>query len=594
MEQEDQRNKGWSIEIAKQIYNIDGEYKSSFLNINDKGHLSLIINGKEIDLYELIERHGVSGVILRVLPLIKLNMDRVYRTFMEYKGRYNYGGNVHLIYPLKVNTNRLVIDTIYKHGLKYKWGFNVTSSAELDLIAKYIDEDQRMIVLDGYKNESTLAKLEKFREKGWFVIVDIESRMDAKLLDKHRDFNVGLRIKFMTRGKGPWKGSAGLDSKFGLSVYSLDYILTRYDWVYDKAILLHTHPGSQIYSLDTIKRYFTETTNLFNEIKQLGLSKLEYIDFGGGLPYPYHESKLETIHSPNYGLAEYVEEMFKALITEVKEHPHIVFECGRYIVASHRIVVSSIPDYKAYEVYVEEHHNGRFEELKKINDLDSLEIWLKYMYDRLEYEMNNSIYSIIDRGDLEFEYGLLEKAVSKKAKEILNNGGRIEELLKKHKFLKEYMTKPTHRFYAVFSVFAHIPDKLIVNQYFQIVPLQRLYEKPEVLAVLTDLTCDSMGEYGDFISYVKNNPNTPEVLFTNVDSKIMAIRGKPLQLKGIPLHRPRENERYYVAILDTGAYQDNLSMNHNSLGTISEIVIDDDNGEFTVRFIKSNDDGFNY
>ncbi|MEM0356087.1 MAG: arginine decarboxylase [Desulfurococcaceae archaeon] len=586
----------WTCELAKQLYNIDGELKRTFLDINDKGHLVLKINGDSIDLYDLAKRTGFPGFYIRVLSLIKSNMDRVYETFTEAMKKYNYRGALYPVFPLKVNSEKIVIDLIYNYGSKYGWGFNVTSSAEIDLISEYADREPRILVLDGFKTEKTIERLEKFRERGWKVIVDIENVYDAKLMDRFRDYDIGLRIKFMSRGKGPWKGSAGLDSKFGLSIYTLDKLLSKYDWIYDKAVMLHTHPGSQIYDLETIRKYLVESANLFRELKSYGLERMEYIDFGGGLPYPYHESRLETrienMASPNYGLVEYVEEIMKALVNESKDHPNIIFEGGRFIVASHRIVISKVLTYKSYEIFVdEEPSNTRFEELRKINDLDTLEKWLKFMLDRLEYEMNNCTYSIVDRQELEFEYGLLEKAVTRKVRELLSNGEKIDDLLKKHKLLKDFMTKPTHRFYAVLSVFAHIPDKLIVNQYFQVIPLQRLNEKPDVLAVISDLTCDSMGEYGEFYTTVKNN-SLPQVIFANVDNKIIAIKGRMLHLKGIPLHLPRENEDYYIAILDTGAYQDNLSMNHNSLGKFSEVIIDYENGKLDIRIVKNPQDRY--
>ncbi|MEM4695809.1 MAG: decarboxylase, partial [Desulfurococcaceae archaeon] len=81
-------------------------------------------------------------------------------------------------------------------------------------------------------------------------------------------------------------------------------------------------------------------------------------------------------------------------------------------------------------------------------------------------------------------------------------------------------------------------------------------------------------------------------IFANVDNKIIAIKGRMLHLKGIPLHLPRENEDYYIAILDTGAYQDNLSMNHNSLGKFSEVIIDYENGKLDIRIVKNPQDRY--
>jgi arginine decarboxylase len=65
-----------------------------------------------------------------------------------------------------------------------------------------------------------------------------------------------------------------------------------------------------------------------------------------------------------------------------------------------------------------------------------------------------------------------------------------------------------------------------------------------------------------------NNP-----VFTTVDKKLVSAPGVTLKLSGIPLHEPR-GRNYYVAFLDTGAYQDMLRMNHNRIEVPREIIIE--------------------
>ncbi len=86
---------------------------------------------------------------------------------------------------------------------------------------------------------------------------------------------------------------------------------------------------------------------------------------------------------------------------------------------------------------------------------------------------------------------------------------------------------------------------------------------------MADLTCDSMGEYNVYYT-----PPLDKPLFTSIDKRLIGLPGKVLRLNGIPLHLPRNGEEYYVAFLDTGAYQDMLAMNHNRISRRVEVVID--------------------
>ncbi len=582
----------WSISDSKKLYNIDGPLKSSFFDVDEKGYLVLKIDGEKIRVYDLLTKYQLDGAYIRVLPWIKKLMDRVYETYMFAFKKYGYRGDFQPVYPLKANSDPRVVDTIYRYGSRYKWGFNLNTLPEAKLVSRYVDGEPRTIVVDGVKSEKILSVLEKLWSREWLVIVDIEHEKDAELLEKY-EFPVGLRLKYLSSGEGPWKESAGLDSKFGLSLLKLEKLLENHPWIYDRAILLHTHPGSQVYRLDVIRKYFIESVNIYNELKRQGFKKIKYIDFGGGLPYPYHESRLGWIESPDYGLEEYVYEMVSILASKTNDHPTIVFENGRYLVALHRIVVARVVEVAPYDVYVDENSlNNKLASIREVADLSTLEKWLKNTLEFINNGSSKTTYSFRDRRIVEREYGILNKLVPYKVYEMIkDNPQELNRVLNEYPLVTRYLLKPSHRFYTVFSIFAHIPDKVVVNQYFQVVPIQRLDEKPEVITVLSDLTCDSMGEYGDFIS-------TPmfsnEKLFTQYDKKPLAIPGKPIKLKGIPLHLPRGNEKYYVAFLDTGAYQDNLASNHNSLGDFDEIVLDQIDDKLIIEHISRSSETYKY
>ncbi|RLG81583.1 MAG: arginine decarboxylase, partial [Thermoprotei archaeon] len=389
---------GWGIEESKKLYNLNGSLKKRFFDIDREGYLVLKLGKYNLRVYDLVAEYGLVGAYIRVLPFIREVMDLVYATYKEFLEKYKYRGDFIPVYPLKANSNKLVVDTIYRHGSRYRWGFNLNTLREVELIESYVDEEPRIIVVDGVKSRAILEKLRIFAEKGWKVIVDIEGVRDAEILSDYSIFAVGLRLKYLSGGEGPWRESVGLDSKFGLSLTTLFKVVAKYDWIYERAVLLHMHPGSQIHRFEEINGYFVEAANIYNELKKAGFKNLEFIDFGGGLSYPYHESRLSTLESPDYGLHEYAEAMVKALSDYSKDYPGIVFESGRFITALHRIVVSKVLEVRPYDVYLDNDSISVVaREAEGLESFEELEEWLQLKLGSINSTANKHVYGIDER-----------------------------------------------------------------------------------------------------------------------------------------------------------------------------------------------------
>jgi arginine decarboxylase len=90
-------------------------------------------------------------------------------------------------------------------------------------------------------------------------------------------------------------------------------------------------------------------------------------------------------------------------------------------------------------------------------------------------------------------------------------------------------------------VFQSLPDTWAIGQKFPIVPVQRLGEKPERRAILSDLTCDCDGKIDTFI-----------------------LAGG--EQSTLPVHPLNEGEEYYLGTFLMGAYQETLGDIHNLFG----------------------------
>ena len=84
------------------------------------------------------------------------------------------------------------------------------------------------------------------------------------------------------------------------------------------------------------------------------------------------------------------------------------------------------------------------------------------------------------------------------------------------------------------SIFQSMPDYWGLQQHFPVMPLNKLDEPAIRAASLWDITCDSDGE-------IKFDPSSP------------------LYLHDVDL----DEEEYFLAFFNVGAYQETLGMNHN-------------------------------
>ena len=157
---------------------------------------------------------------------------------------------------------------------------------------------------------------------------------------------IGVRIRLHSSGIGIWAKSGGYSSKFGLTSTELleAYEMLKKNALLDHLWMIHFHIGSQMGDIAPLKKALREAGNIYADLKKRGANALGAINIGGGLAVEYsqHEDKQER----NYSLREFANDVIYLMQDIAKRkgvaEPDIFTESGRFIAASHSVLVAPV------------------------------------------------------------------------------------------------------------------------------------------------------------------------------------------------------------------------------------------------------------
>ncbi|MDE5647693.1 MAG: biosynthetic arginine decarboxylase [Muribaculaceae bacterium] len=556
----------WKVEDSMELYNIAG-WGRSYFSVNEKGHV--IVTPKEgcasVDLKEVMDelqvRDITAPVLLRFPDILNNRVQKISSCFKQAAAEYGYKGQNYIIYPIKVNQMRQVVEEIVSHGKKFNIGLEAGSKPELHAVLATNIVDDALIICNGYKDENyiELALLAQKMGRRIYLVVEKlnELRLIADIAKRLKIApNVGIRIKLSSSGSGKWEESGGDQSKFGLNsselLEALDFLEKRDMMQCLK--LIHFHIGSQITKIRRIKNALREATQFYVQLSKMGFD-IRFVDIGGGLGVDYDGTRSSSSESSmNYSIQEYANDAISALVDVCEknglEMPDIVTESGRSLTAHHSVLIfdvletTSLPFWKdSDEVGADEHELVR----------ELYQIWDKLDQPRIFESWHDALQIREEALDL-FSLGLLDlrtRAIMEKLFwSIAREVGEIaqsmkhppEELRKISKMLPE-------KNFCNFSLFQSLPDSWAIDQIFPIIPIQRLDEKPSRTATIQDITCDSDGKISNFISPSGGTANS------------------------VPVHPLRNGEHYYLGVFLVGAYQEILGDMHNLFGDTNAVHI---------------------
>jgi arginine decarboxylase len=559
----------WSVEKTAELYNLDG-WGRPYFSIHKDGSLMVRPDGKQgpqVALGEVIHQAKQQGLALPLLlrfdGILAHRLQEITSLFRRAAEENGFTGRHRPVYPIKVNQQRHVAETLLAAGREIGLGLEVGSKPELMAVVALLDRPSLMIC-NGYKDEAYMEMACLAVRLGHEVVVVIEKPSEietfARVVEregrKAAPF-LGLRSRLASRGTGRWESSGGDRAKFGLSA---EQLVEAVDWLreedlLDRVRLLHFHIGSQITAIRAWKAVLREASRLFVELRKLGCP-LDLFDVGGGLAVDYDGSRTRFESSMNYTEQEYANDVVWHITDACQKAdmpmPDIVTESGRALIAHHSVLAVEVTGVSRLSRDGDagvplEGENGIASEMRENLGRLSRKTMLEVYHDAiaLREEMlsrfNLGLVDLPTRAACEGIFYATCDHVLRAAKTLDRFPEELEGL--------EKLIADTY--FCNFSVFQSVPDHWAIDHVFPTMPIQRLNEEPTRRAVLGDLTCDSDGKMDHF-------PDLRDV--------------KPT----LEVHPLIEGESYVIAIFLVGAYQEILGDLHNLFGDTDTVHVDFD------------------
>lgn len=555
----------WRIEDSAEMYNING-WGVKYFSINKDGNVVVTPknNGVEIDLRELVDELQIRDVsapmLIRFTDILDNRIEDMSRSFKVAAEEYGYQGQNFIIYPIKVNQMRPVVEEIINHGKKFNIGLEAGSKPELHAVIASNPDNDSLIICNGYKDEDYIELALLAQKMGKKIYIVVEKLNELKLIAKVSQRlkikpNLGIRIKLASSGSGKWEDSGGDVSKFGLTsselLQALDYL--ENNDLKDSLKLVHFHIGSQVTKIRRIKIALREASQFYVQLYQMGF-KIEFVDIGGGLGVDYDGTRSSSSESSiNYSLQEYVNDSVSTMVDASDKndipHPNIITESGRSLTAHHSVLIfevletSSLPTWAEDDEITENDHElvqELYELWDKLNQPRMLESWHDAQ------QIREEALDLFSLGLLDLKTrAQIERLFWSIAKDIHQITTAVKHVPDEFRVLPKLLAD---KYFCNFSLFQSLPDTWAIDQIFPIMPIQRLNEKPDRAATLQDITCDSDGKIDNFIS-------TKNISYY------------------LPVHSIKSSDSYYIGVFLVGAYQEILGDLHNLFGDTNAVHV---------------------
>ncbi|TVU59336.1 arginine decarboxylase [Vibrio atlanticus] len=577
-----------NLERIRAEYNVK-HWSQGFYGIDDNGevYVSPSETDHQVPLSQIVKQLELRNIglpaLVRFPQIVHQRVHNICNAFNQAIDEYQYDNRYLLVYPIKVNQQKEVVDEILASQAQLEQkqlGLEAGSKPELLAVLALAQKASSVIVCNGYKDREyiRLALIgEKLGHKV-FIVLEKLSELDL-VLSEAKALGVkprlGLRIRLASQGAGKWQASGGEKSKFGLSASQVLTVIERLkaEEQLDVLELVHFHLGSQMANIRDVRNGVSEAARFYCELRDIG-AQLKYLDVGGGLAVDYDGTRSQSSNSMNYGLLEYARNIVMTVgdICKLYNQPQpvIISESGRSLTAHHAVLVTNVIGTESYSP-----ENMAAPEADAPMLLNNM--WKNFLEldagndDRALIEIYNDTQSDIAEAHNQFATGMLNlqhRAWAEQMSLRINYelSSRMNTKNRYHRpILDELSERLADKFFVNFSLFQSLPDAWGIDQVFPVLPLSGLDNADERRAVVLDITCDSDGTIDQYVDGQGIETTLP-----------------------VPAWNP--DEPYLMGFFLVGAYQEILGDMHNLFGDTHSVVVNvDESGEANIDYINEGD-----
>ena len=560
----------WSVKDSIELYNVK-HWSGGFFSINEKGNVEARPDREQsIDLTKLAQSLKEKDIpfptLVRFPNILHSRISKITHSFYEAIDSYEYQGDYSIVYPIKVNQQRRVVEEItgFQKENPLSVGLEAGSKPELMAVLAMHQSPDGVIVCNGYKDKEFIHLALMAEKMGHKVFIVVEKMHElAWILEEAERLSVqpriGIRIKLASTCTTHWDNSGGDKSKFGLTTSQL---MRAIDSLRDAnklhcLELIHFHLGSQITRIRDIQNSLKECARFYAELHTLG-ANVQWVDVGGGLGVDYEGTRCQSAYSANYSISEYANNVVFAFhnICQLHDlpHPNLISESGRAVTAHHAMMITNV--FSHGEELIEPQEPVKDAQMVIHRLWESLQALEENVEDkRSMVELYHDLWDDFNEALSLYNHGQLALLQRAQAENLFTAACRL--LLPKldnrnrgHRtIIDELNDRLAQKVFVNLSVFQSMPDAWGIDQVFPVLPLQGLDKAPSFRGKIQDITCDSDG-----------------CLYRYVD-------GQGLE-SSLPLPPPPENtDDYLFGFFLVGAYQETLGDLHNLFGDTSSVDV---------------------
>ncbi|HRP03466.1 MAG TPA: biosynthetic arginine decarboxylase, partial [Opitutaceae bacterium] len=265
----------WTVAQSEELYGFK-RWGAGHFGVDSSGFVNIepCSDGRSIRIMDVIDEAVSMGlkapVVIRFQDLLRHRVVQLNELFRKAIKEEGYKGDYRGVFPIKVNQLREVVDEIMAAGKDYNYGLEAGSKPELMIVLALHENNNRLIICNGYKDHDYIRLALLGRKLGKRIILVVEQlseiddiiRISAETGVKPM---IGFRVKLQTRGEGKWAMSTGDNAKFGLNTAEILFASEKLKAakLSQSLRLLHFHIGSQVPNIITVKNAVIEASRFY-------------------------------------------------------------------------------------------------------------------------------------------------------------------------------------------------------------------------------------------------------------------------------------------------------------------------------------------